>query len=781
MQMKYFKIIQVLILGALISFSQLLFGQKHDFDLSKVKEKIEISTDRDLYFSGEEIYFSADYLVNGLKVDPAPSTVLYVELINCRTNQPIVQKKYRIGNNHTGGRLTLPGNVETGNYYFRAYTRYMRNFSTLEFGHHFLTILNPKDSENSIPVKAETDSIEIVPEGNILLDKVENTLVIKVPRSLIDEENRYYIVDEQENILETLNGSPDGFATAEFTGTHSHNYRLMLLNNAGDSIFASFPEIKTEGVQTRTKINGEYITYSVTALSKNPTSEESLRMRVVDDALNVLLERELTFSQNHYQTEIPVESLGKGIRYIVLFDADGKVLRINSVFRAETSKNKIGLAFDKNRYKPREKVTATISLDDEILKKSPVLSVSVSRNGARRIDYRFDPAKFSNGFLLADYLNRTSETNTEQIRQFLILADKYLDKSRFERKNQDERETKLKYVPEIYDITISGIVRNKETGKPAPDQKVFASVLFDYPQFHVDKSRENGAFIFSLNNAKGFNDVFLCLDDSAGNKYEILVSNAYSTDYPEFSEAPVFFDVQDSAILREIFVNAQISEYFADTLHVTGEKNRSVQGFNIDNNKSTTVLADFVSLKNMEELFVEVVPAVTFKRVNGRGVFAVFDVNGNLLSENPLILLDRIPIFDPDKIMQLDVSGIEKVEVINTAYILGENTFYGVLMITTKTDNFAGIDLPKSSVFLDYQTLENSGEKQQLFSVDPPDNRRLPYFKTTLFWESGIAPGNNAYTFDFRTSDRKGVYNVEIEGVTIDGEKLHCKKQIVVE
>jgi hypothetical protein len=183
----------------------------------------------------------------------------------------------------------------------------------------------------------------------------------------------------------------------------------------------------------------------------------------------------------------------------------------------------------------------------------------------------------------------------------------------------------------------------------------------------------------------------------------------------------------------------------------------------------------------MEELFTEIVPTAKYRKNRGQYSFAIFDSNGNVTSENPLLLLDKIPVFDANKIMGLNISLIEKVEVINRNYILGENTFNGVILLTTKTENFAGIEFPKSSIFIEYPTIQNTTENTRFSMEKLPENERIPDFRTTLYWKPNIQLSANGTDINFQTSDNKGTYDIVIKGYSSNGQVYFGRKQIVIE
>ena len=60
--------------------------------VAAIREKVILSTDRTLYFSGELIFFKANRILSDFSSDALFSKVLYLELYDQR-GKPIVQKK----------------------------------------------------------------------------------------------------------------------------------------------------------------------------------------------------------------------------------------------------------------------------------------------------------------------------------------------------------------------------------------------------------------------------------------------------------------------------------------------------------------------------------------------------------------------------------------------------------------------------------------------------------------------------------------------------------------
>jgi len=86
-------------------------------------EKVYLQTDRNLYASGDNLWFKA-YLVNGLSTSLTnTSNNLYVELISPEANI-ISHEIIRMDNGLGNGDFKLSDTIPDGNYRLRAYTNY---------------------------------------------------------------------------------------------------------------------------------------------------------------------------------------------------------------------------------------------------------------------------------------------------------------------------------------------------------------------------------------------------------------------------------------------------------------------------------------------------------------------------------------------------------------------------------------------------------------------------------------------------------------------------------
>jgi hypothetical protein len=179
--------ISILILFVILSVRQVSSQQPADNvkdpDIKCYKEEVFLNTDRDIYISGEDVWFKV-YTLNGLTHTPGDiSKVVYVELLD-KNNFPIRQVKVKAEKSSGSAIFTLPDNISSGNYLIRAYTSWMKNFSTDEFFYRTISVINPFESIDHLkipPDNKNSDSVHTIarglPQGNIYDN--DGNLIIK--------------------------------------------------------------------------------------------------------------------------------------------------------------------------------------------------------------------------------------------------------------------------------------------------------------------------------------------------------------------------------------------------------------------------------------------------------------------------------------------------------------------------------------------------------------------------------------------------------------------------
>jgi len=137
-------------------------------------EEIILETDRQFYCTDERIYFTAGYKFKHPIDNVHWSKVIYVELIRWN-GEEIAQAKFKLNENSVSGYLTIPRTLLSGNYYIRAYTKWMRNFPVEEYCYKLIKVINPFESKIDTGPIQEPDkkSIQLNPINDNLYEGIE--------------------------------------------------------------------------------------------------------------------------------------------------------------------------------------------------------------------------------------------------------------------------------------------------------------------------------------------------------------------------------------------------------------------------------------------------------------------------------------------------------------------------------------------------------------------------------------------------------------------------------
>jgi hypothetical protein len=138
----------LILLGFLVSqqlYSQQRSDKPVETDIRNFKEEVFVRTDRDIYISGEQVWLKV-YTLNGLTGTPCNlSKVVLLELLD-KNNFPLRQLKVKTESSSGSSGFVLPENISSGNYIIRAYTNWMKNFSTDQFFYKTISVINPFES-----------------------------------------------------------------------------------------------------------------------------------------------------------------------------------------------------------------------------------------------------------------------------------------------------------------------------------------------------------------------------------------------------------------------------------------------------------------------------------------------------------------------------------------------------------------------------------------------------------------------------------------------------------
>jgi hypothetical protein len=144
---------------------------------------------------------------------------------------------------------------------------------------------------------------------------------------------------------------------------------------------------------------------------------------------------------------------------------------------------------------------------------------------------------------------------------------------------------------------------------------------------------------------------------------------------------------------------------------------------------------------------------------------------GTYFEEDPLILLDGIPIGDASKIVALDPLKIRRIEVVTHNCYVGSSVFEGVVNVKSYSGEIGATQIDPNALVVEFEGLQ----QQRVFYSPVYDSQvtrdsHMPDFRNVLNWTPQIQldPAGTS-RINFYSSDLKGKFAVVIQGISKDG------------
>jgi hypothetical protein len=333
-----------------------------------------IQTSKDIYETGEDLWFKV-YLLDAQYLIPSLlSKTLYLQLLNESTKKAVWQEKYEVQDGFANGRVYLDSNLPEGEYLLAAYTPNSFFGDTTEFYavrriKVITDITSWKESKViSSPGKPKSIQFTTLPESGNLVSGVQSKLAFKavnINGEPVDIKGTLY---EDTTPIVEFKSIHAGIGSFIFTPYNSKKYLIRLSEPAIDSIFL-LPEIYSSGMTMQLiKRDKESISFKI---SQRPErNEEDIYLRVqcrgeVYGMTTARLSKDLLI-------KVPLSGLPQGIAEITLFNCSLEPIAERLVYVNTDKKLNITTELSKEIYPTRGKSTLKITVEDE--KGQPVMA-----------------------------------------------------------------------------------------------------------------------------------------------------------------------------------------------------------------------------------------------------------------------------------------------------------------------------------------------------------------------------------------------------------------------
>lgn len=318
-------------------------------------------------------------------------------------------------------------------------------------------------------------------------------------------------------------------------------------------------------------------------------------------------------------------------------------------------------------------------------------------------------------------------------------------------------------------VLVEGTVIDLNSGKPFLNGCVYLSVPDSVPKLQYFFTAEDGNFNFQLSDYFGNTPVVIQAFDPEKKRLLKIVLNhrdSLKSILPKFSEFAITSELQsvvsndiDLVTLQKIFNLQEL------TIHkpiLNKEKEYPFYGI-----PSEIIHPElFIELPDFTEISRELLPGVKFRAYNRIPTMQILNLfTQNYFVEQPLALLNGVPVLDLNIIKNLGTKAIERIELCRNERFYGNLGFQGVVSIYTPKKDPSLLKESDDLVKINLDALQPSADLN-IPTESIPSNE--PDLRKVLLWKTGIKKAETIH-FEFITSDVKGSFQLTIRGKTKDG------------
>jgi hypothetical protein len=344
------------------------------------------------------------------------------------------------------------------------------------------------------------------------------------------------------------------------------------------------------------------------------------------------------------------------------------------------------------------------------------------------------------------------------------------------------RATKGDYLAELEGHLLSGHIRLKATDEPIKNIDISLSFVGKTALCQFGKTDANGEFNF-LVKQQGLNEIVIqpLSPDITG--YYIEINQHFSNSFSDIKPADFYIDSSLINDINKAVVGMQITNIYNPFRQ--SPENGKVQPMPDFYGKpeNSIKMSDYIELTSIREVVKEIIPNVYTLKQNGKYDFKLINkFRGQPFENKPLILVDGVPVYDFEKVLNISSKDIERADVINTRYFFSDNVFDGIVSFVTKKGNLSAMEFDNSIFRQVYEGCTGvSNFKWPDYSSLAMKESHLPDFRNTLFWEpEALSTKQGNTVVEFFTSDESTEYKIIVEGITPDGKTGYATASFVV-
>lgn len=790
-------------------------------------EKTYLHTDREYYTGGGDIFFKVYLTDETLSPQNAKSKVAYVDLIG--PNQAIIDTKTIAIKGGKGiGDFKITSKYKSGNYLLRAYTQYMKNFDTDFFFRKTIYIRGVTNLAKTLPAAKTTFDVQFFPEGGDLVQGLSSKVAVKASNHFgkgITLKGR--IITEEGELIQEVTTNKNGFGQFMLPTKADQTY-LFEGQYKGQPINKKLPMALSEGAVLSIH-NQASETIQVQIESTPPTSLAGGML--IGQAMGKVFFKQEIIKQATTNIAIDVTAIPFGVLQFTLFDKLGQPRAERLVFNQDGIDNfNVDITTNQNTYSKREKVQLKLDIYDDEGETLPAdLSLSVVDNSVETANFNKD--NIQSYLLLSSDIKGIIEHPTSYFKDIEPATKAALDLllmtqgwRRFIWQDVLKKPAKEMIFPPEQSLSLTGKITKKDkTNEPIKAVGYLSelSASLSLMPFETDETGQ-----FSIDNLYATKGTDMVLQAAAYDKKQQKVKkgnltlkgnrslNIIVADKPlmPISKKGINFHhlANNKKQTVTTLTNLEKVQYKndlayngvddlsieLDSISVTAKKIDEVIEYYEDGmlykRPDTRIKMDEVVAPNSHNDLLGVIkgrtPGITVdeasKTVTMRGMQtglsknvtlsnnARFMVNGALVSNEYAFSIN------PDNIAFIDIlRGFSQLAM------YGEVGANGLVMIYLKTPQDQE-NKPKEVEGIKNITFDGFDEARVFYAptydITNRENSKVDN-RVTLYWTPTISIDDSGEAYlEFYTSDRTGVFDIILEGISQAGLPIVAQSKIIV-
>ncbi|MGI4763256.1 MAG: hypothetical protein ACRYF0_21260 [Janthinobacterium lividum] len=739
-------------------------------------EKLYLHLDRPAYLASETMWFKA-YATEGTSHKPlAMSKVAYIEVLN-QQQQPVLQTSISLKEATGQGSLVLPTSLPTGRYLVRAYTSWMKNFGPEFYFQTPVTIVNTLVAVGARPAAAAPGyDIQFFPEGGELVQGLTSKVAFRVAnaagRGLAATGS---ISDEHGAVLATFSTLKFGLGSFALTPPEAGKpYAANVRLADGTTISARLPAASARGYVMQLQEAGPK-QLRISVATKGMGAEAGALTLLGHSGGRVAMTQTLYTDDQHKAVFLVSKpALLSGVSHFTLFNSRRQPVGERLYFQRPAALP-LTVAPAKTQYGPREKVGLRLALPAA----APAASLSVAVYQLDSLAAGAAPADISSTLNLTADLKGLVENPAYYLRDSTRAgreaADNLMLTHGWSRFRWDEvlagKLPTSTYAPELNGPFVQGRVLT-DAGQPAPGILTYLASPGHNTRFYTSTSTPSGLVQFEVKDLYGSHKLILQTDWRRDSTYRLELFAPFSTQYAPGLPPPPLLAPTLVASLGERHVQAQVQRAYFGQHQQYGLPAHDTTAFYGAPTEQYR-LDDFTRFKVLEEVLREYVLGVAPRQRRDGLHFLVMDTPHHVLfQEDPLTLLDGVPLFDFKQLAAFDPLQIKHLAVLTNRYYYGSQSYSGIVSYSTYKNNLGGFRLPPRALLETYDGLQG---QREFFAprYDTPQQQQSPLadLRNLLYWNPDVKlQQGHDQQLEFYTSDQPGRYLVVVQGLATDGQ-----------